>query len=103
MQTPLMQPMQRRLARKSAKKTPTPKLNPDMLVQLYELLEGEREMVRVFSKALNEEICFVNPELVDVEKLPVDLPVYTTREIAFVLSMQPDEFRRYHYLKTRLA
>jgi hypothetical protein len=59
-------------------------------------------MVRVHSRALDSEICFVNPEIHDPEKLSPDCPAYTTRELAFVLSLSPSELRRYHYLKMKL-
>ncbi|NOX35919.1 MAG: hypothetical protein GXO78_00105 [Calditrichaeota bacterium] len=74
----------------------------DLLLQLYELLQGERGMVRVYSRALQSDVCFVNPAVQDPETLEVDCPVYTTRELAFVLSLSEEEFRRFHYLKTRL-
>lgn len=78
-------------------------INPDVLVKLYELVQGEREMVRFYSKSLDSELCFVNPALQDVEKLPAGATVYTTRELSFVLSMNPEELQRYHYLKMKLA
>ncbi len=78
-------------------------INPDVLVKLYELVQGEREMVKFYSKSLDSELCFVNPALRDVEKLPADATIYTTRELSFVLSMNPDELQRYHYLKMKLA
>jgi len=78
-------------------------INPDVLVKLYELVQGEREMVKFYSKSLDSELCFVNPALQDVEKLPADVTIYTTRELSFVLSMNPEELQRYHYLKMKLA
>jgi hypothetical protein len=76
---------------------------PDLLLALYELVQGEREMVRVYSKALQSDICFVNPERVNPETLTLDCPVYTTRELAYIISLSPEEFQRFHYLKTRLV
>ena len=78
-------------------------LNPDLLLKLYELLQGERDMVRVYSKALHSELCFVNPERKNPDQLTADCPVYTTRELAYVISLSEDDFRRFHYLKTRLV
>lgn len=75
----------------------------DMLLKLYELLQGERDMVRVHSKALGSEICFVNPEVHNPEQMQLDCPAYSTRELAFVLSLSPPELRRYHYLKMKLV
>ncbi len=77
--------------------------SPDMLMKIYELLEGERDMLKVHSKALNSEICFVNPDFKKSKMLPTDCPTYTTRELAFVLSMSPTELQRYHYLKMKLV
>lgn len=88
----------RRRSRKTAKSE-----DPDMLVKLYELLQGDRDEVRLYSNILNSELWFINPALKKEDAYPADQPVYTTREIAFVLSMSPDELRRYHYLKTKLA
>ncbi len=78
-------------------------LNPDLVLQLYELLEGERDTIRLYSKALNGEVLFVNPERVNPDLLAHDCPVYTTRELAYVLSLSEEEFRRFHYLKTKLV
>lgn len=75
----------------------------DMLLKLYELLQGERDMVRVHSKALDSEICFVNPDVHNPEQMQLDCPAYTTRELAFVLSLSPSELQRYHYLKMKLV
>jgi len=77
-------------------------LNPDLLLRLSELLQGERDMVMIYSKALQSDICFVNTALCDPETLQIDCPIYTTRELAFVLSLSDEEFRRFHYLKTKL-
>ncbi len=77
-------------------------VNPDVLLQLYELLQGERGKVTVYSKALGSPIHFVNPAVVDPESLEDTLPVYTTRELAFVLSLSDEELRRYHYFKQQL-
>lgn len=90
-------------ARKRVKSGEHIRLNPDLLLQLYELLEGERAMVRVYSNALQSEICFVNPTRQDPDQLKSDCPVYTTRELAFVLSLSEEDFRRFHYLKMKLV
>ena len=78
------------------------KLNPDLMLKLSELVHGERDTVMIHSKALQSDICFVNPALRDPATLRVDCPVYTTRELAFLLSLSDEEFRRFHYLKTKL-
>jgi len=77
--------------------------NPDMMLQFYELLQGKRAIVRTYSHALQSEICFINPARQNPEDIPADTPVYTTRELSFVLSLSPEEFRRFHKLKTRLV
>lgn len=77
--------------------------DPDVVVKLYELLQGERKMIRIFSKSLGCEICFVNAELTNSMQLTIDCPVYTTEELAFVLSLTEAEFKQFHYLKTRLV
>ena len=80
------------------------KQSPDLLVRLYELLQGEKKMIRAYSKALQSELCFVNAEQVPPEELArLDCPVYTTRELAYIISLSDEEFRRFHYLKTRLV
>jgi hypothetical protein len=76
-----------------------PKTDPVLLLKLYELIQGERDMVRVHSNALDSEICFVNPALYDPAALQMDCPVYTTRELAQVLSLSPEEFRRFQSAK----
>ncbi|GAB4380131.1 MAG: hypothetical protein Kow0042_30000 [Calditrichia bacterium] len=78
-------------------------LDPDLLLKLYELLQGERDLLRVYSQALQCDVCFVNPHCVKMEQLEIDCPVYTTRELAYVISLSEDDFRRFHYLKTRLV
>jgi len=75
--------------------------DPDVVVKLYELLQGEREMIRIFSKSLGCEICFVNAELTNPMQLAIDCPVYTTEELAFILTLTEAEFKQFHYLKTR--
>lgn len=74
-----------------------------MMVALHELLQGERASVNIFSKALDGEICFFNPALVDPLELDDTLPAYSTRELAFVLSLSAEELQRYHHLKTCLV
>jgi len=77
---------------------------PDLQVTLYELLHGKRNMIRVYSETLQNELCFVNAERIPQEDLArLDCPVYTTRELAYILSLSEEEFRRFHYLKTRLV
>ena len=77
---------------------------PDLQVTLYELLHGKRNMIRVYSETLQNELCFVNAERIPPEDLArLDCPVYTTRELAYILSLSEEEFRRFHYLKTRLV
>ncbi len=76
--------------------------DPDLLLQLYELLQGDRGTVVVYSNALQDKLYFVNPAVVDVETLPKGTPVYTTRELAFVITLSDEELRRYHYLKMKL-
>ena len=61
-------------------------------------------MIRVYSETLQNELCFVNDEHIPPEELArLDCPVYTTRELAYILSLSDQEFRRFHYLKTRLV
>ncbi len=98
MEALLNKPLTRQRIRRNTEKA----FDGDMLIKLYELLQGERDMVRVHSKALGSDICFVNPELHNPEALPPDCPAYTTRELAFVLSLSPGELQRYHYLKMKL-
>ena len=77
---------------------------PDLRVTLYELLHGKRNMLRVYSELLQDELCFVNAERLPPEDLArLDCPVYTTRELAHILSLSDEEFRRFHHLKTRLV
>ncbi len=70
---------------------------------LYDLLQGKRELVRVYSRALGQELCFINAERVNPDLVPGNCPVYTTRELAYILSLSGEEFQRFHYLKTRLV
>jgi hypothetical protein len=84
--------------RKRASRFPKP--NPDLMIKLSELLQGEREMIRVHSEAFDSDICFVNPALCDPSTLQTDCPVYTTRELAHILSLSPEEFQRFNDLKT---
>lgn len=72
------------------------KILPDLMLKLAELLQGERDMIKVYSNAFDSEICFVNPALCDPSTLQMDCPVYTTGELAQVLSLSPAEFRRFH-------
>ncbi|RMF57939.1 MAG: hypothetical protein D6748_10070 [Calditrichaeota bacterium] len=77
--------------------------NPDLIVKLYELIQGKRNSVRVYSGELGGEVCFINPEVGTPTEVEKDCPIYTTRELAFVLSLNKDELRRYHYLKQRFS
>jgi hypothetical protein len=82
----------------------TQEKSSELLVQLYELLQGERHMIRIHSHVLQSELCFVNTEKISPEELTrLDCPVYTTRELAYIISLSDEEFRRFHYLKTRLV
>ncbi|MEJ2635041.1 MAG: hypothetical protein P8184_07085 [Calditrichia bacterium] len=92
-----------RRGRQRAKSDSHISLDTDLLLKLYELLQGERDMVRVYSNALESELCFVNPEFPDSEQVNADCPVYTTRELAYVISLSREDFLRFHYLKTRLV
>ena len=89
--------------RKRSKQNSHIQLNADLLLKLYELLQGERDMVRAYSKALQNELCFVNPKRKDPAQPAIDCPVYTTRELAYVISLSEEDFRRFHYLKMRLV
>ncbi|RMI13214.1 MAG: hypothetical protein D6681_06035 [Calditrichaeota bacterium] len=91
----------RRLRRSAPAKSTT--FAPDTLTQLYELLQGQRPMVKVYSRTLNTELCFVNPDVAQPVAIDPDTPVYSSRELSLVLSMTPEELQRYHYLKTRLV
>ncbi len=95
--------IKKNIRRAGQRRNPALSLDTDLLLKLYELLQGERDRVRVYSKALQSDICFVNPARHNPDTLPMDCPVYTTRELAFVLSLTAEEFRRFHYLKTRLV
>jgi len=75
------------------------KIQPELMLKLSELLQGERDMIKVYSRAFNSDICFINPAVCDPSTLPTDCPVYTTRELAHVLSLSPEEFRRFHGVK----
>jgi hypothetical protein len=73
-----------------------------LLLALYELLQGKRELLRVYSRALQQELCFVNTERAHAD-LPANCPVYTTRELAYILSLSEEDFRRFHQRKTRMV
>lgn len=100
LQTP--QPQMNQPLRLSKQTTNPQPFDTDMMMQLYELLQGDRATVTIYSKALGSEICFVNPAM-ENEPAFSEAPVYTTRELAFVLSLSAEEFRRYHYLKMQLV
>lgn len=74
----------------------------DLVLRIYELLQGERDMVKIYSKQLRCEIYLVNPALKDPQELRVPVPVYTTHELAFVLALSGEELKRFHYLKKKL-
>ncbi len=99
MEIAVKSPAKRKLTRRKASRN----FDADMMVKLYELLQGDRDMVKVYSKALDSEICFVNPALIDLDKSGMEGPAYSTRELSFVMSLSPAELRRYHYLKMKLV
>lgn len=106
MQAAIQQSSQRSRRRRSAggrKNNRVPVGRAEVMRQLHDLLQGDRGMVEIYSKSLENTICFINPDIIDPESLGDDRPLYTTREISFVLSLSPEEFRRYHYLKTNLV
>ncbi len=90
-------------ARRKKLRNAPPKETPDILVKLYEFLQGERGELKIFSNVLGEELYFVNPVIFPETNWPTDKAVYTTREIAFILSLSSSELQRYHYLKTKLV
>ncbi len=94
--------LSKRPVRRKVKVSHRESFDADTLMQLYELLQGQRKMVRVHSKTLDEEICFVNPGAGGEEGVPPGCTHYSTRELSFVLSLSPEELKRYHYLKTKL-
>ena len=71
------------------------------MFKLSELLRGKRDIVKVRSDAFDSDICFVNPALRDPSTLQTDCPVYTTKELAHILSLSPEEFQQFHDLKVR--
>lgn len=92
-------PTRQKAANKRRRTNRSQPLSTDLMLKLYELLQGERDMVRVHSDALDSDICFVNAALCDPSSLLTDCPVYTTRELVHVLSLSADEFRRFHEVK----
>ena len=88
----------KRPVQKSAQKN-----NNDLTLVLYELLQGKREFVRVYSNTLQSDLCFVNPNKLDLATLNIDCPVYTTKELAYIITLSKEDFLRFHYLKTRLV
>lgn len=87
---------------RDAARPATGKPEADLVLRIYELLQGERDMIKIYSKQLRCEIYLVNPALKDPQALRVPVPVYTTSELAFVLSLSKDELKRFHYLKKKL-
>ncbi len=76
-----------------------PKTDQDLLLKLYELLQGERDMIKVHSNTFDSDICFVNPALCDPSTLQTDCLIYTTRELAQVLSLTPEGLRYFNRQK----
>lgn len=72
------------------------------VIKLYELIQGERGIVKIYSEFLECEIYLINPGVTNLPPLPDDCPIYTTEELAFLVNLSEDDLRRYHYLKTRL-
>ena len=77
--------------------------NADIFVKLFELLQGDRKKIYIYSKKLGCKICLVNPAVINPKKMKSNYPVYTTNELAFILSFDADELQRFHYLKTKLV
>lgn len=78
-------------------KTGTSESDAGLLLKLYELLQGERGVIRVHSNVLGSDVYFVNPAVCDLAELQSDCPVYTTGELAQVLELPPEglgEFNR---------
>lgn len=75
----------------------------ELMVKLYELLQGQRDMVRVYSKVFESDLCFINPERLHSDLIPTDCPVYTTRELAHIISLPDEELKQFHYLKIRMV
>lgn len=94
--------LSKRTVRRKIEKPQQGNFDADTLMQLYELLQGERKMVRVHSQTLDEDICFVNQEAGGDDGAATGCAQYSTRELSFVLSLSPEELKRYHYLKTSL-
>ena len=81
------------------KRRRTKQLSHDLILKLSELLQGERSMLKVHSNAFDSDICFVNPAVCDPATLQMECPVYTTKELAQVMSLSPAEFQKFHSLK----
>ncbi|HQU73869.1 MAG TPA: hypothetical protein PLG66_16305 [Calditrichia bacterium] len=89
-------------SRRRKKRSADSRFDKNTMVELYELLQGQREQVQVYSKALNSHVLFVN-QAIEREQADSTMPVFTTRELAFVLSLSEEELQRYYYLKMRLV
>jgi hypothetical protein len=89
--------------RKRAVQNPTKKNTNDLTLALYELLQGKREFVRIYSNTLQSDLCFVNTNKLDSATLTIDCPIYTTKELAYIITLSKEDFLRFHYLKTRLV
>jgi hypothetical protein len=94
--------IQRHATKKRRRADTLQPLNSDLILKLSEMLQGERSMLRVHSNAFDSDICFVNPAVCDPATLQMDCPVYTTRELAHILSLSLEQFRRFHRVKTDL-
>jgi hypothetical protein len=93
--------IQRKATKKRKRANPAQLFNSNLLFKLSELLQGEREMLKIHSDTFDSDICFVNPAVCDPSTLQMDCPVYTTKELAQVLSLSPEEFRQSHGLKVK--
>ena len=93
--------IRRNTTKKRRRTNPPPLLNSDLVFKLSELLQGERGTLKVHSDTFDSDICFINPAVCDPSTLQMDCPVYTTRELAHVLSLSQEEFRRFHDVKEK--
>lgn len=92
----------KRRKRTSGRFRTTKRSDVDIIVKLNELLQGEREVLKIYSKFLHSEVYLVNAALRAPETLQFNRPVYTTKELALLVAMSAEELRRYHYLKQKL-
>ncbi len=75
--------------------------NKDIILELFQVLEGQRSSLIFYSHTLECDICLVNTALADVEQQNMTCPVYTTDELAYILTLSQMDLKRYHYLKSR--